>query len=425
VNADTAPISTQRGDEGATTLSTFRALRHPYFRLLWVGLAVSATGTWMQIVTLSLLVLKVTHESAFALGSVSFAQALSFFLFALFGGSVADRIDKRRLLLLTQTTSAALAILLGVLTWAGLIRFWLILVISFLNGTVLSFDQPARGALVADLVPRRDLMNAISLQSSLFSAAAVIGPALAGLGVSLVGYAGNFFLNGASFSGVLIALCVIRTSAQPGKRQPAFRAIRELLDTVRRDTVLPWVLSGYGALLFFGPSPALILPIYAIKILHVGPKWLGLLFSSIGLGSIIGALIMASLGSGARKGRLYHLGILIWVVALASFALSGWLQVSVAALLLVGIGQTFSATTTITLLQTRVPDEMRGRIMSLNTLLLMGVRPLGDFPAGALISAIGAPATVLLSAGLVGAYAAVTSLARPSLRSAWQFGFSE
>ena len=401
-----------------TTLGTFRALRDPHFRLFWLGLAVSAIGTWMQIVTLSLLVLKLTDGSAFALGSVSFAQALSFFLFALFGGSMADRIDRRRLLLFTQTSSALLAVLLGVLTWAGLIRFWLILLISFLNGTVLSFDQPARAALVADLVPRRDLMNAISLQSSVFSAAAVIGPALAGLGVGLLGYAGNFFLNAASFSGVLIALYLIRTSAQPGQRQPASRAIRELLGTVRRDSVLPWILGGYGSLLFFGPSAALILPVYAIKILHVSPQWLGLLFSAIGLGSIIGALIVASLGNGASKGHVYLFGILIWVVALASFALSGWLWVSLLALLLVGVGQSFSATTAITLLQTRVPGEMRGRIMSLNTLLLMGVRPLGDFPAGALMSSVGAPATVLVSAGLVGAYLAVTCLARPSIRSA-------
>ena len=418
MNTDAARVFAEREDERTTTLNIFRALRYPDFRLFWIGLAISAIGTWMQIVTVSLLVLELTHGSAFALGSVSLAQALSFLFFALFGGSVVDRIDKRRLLLFTQTSSATLAILLGVLTWTGLIRFWLILVVSFLNGMVLSFDQPARGALVADLVPRRDLMNAISLQSTLFSAAAVVGPALAGLGVGLVGYSGNFFLNGASFSAVLVALYIIRVPAQQASRQPPFRAIRELLDRVRRDTVLPWILSGYGALLFFGPSPALILPVYAVKILQVGPQWLGLLFSSIGVGSIIGALVVASLGDGTRRGRVYLLGILIWVVALTSFALSGWVWLSLAALLLVGVGQTFSATTTIALLQTQVPDEMRGRVMSLNTLLLMGMRPLGDFPAGALISAIGAPATVLLSAGMVGTYVAITSLVRPSIRAA-------
>jgi MFS family permease len=399
-----------------TVRDTFRALRHRDFRLLWWGLAVSAIGTWMQIVALSLLVLKLTNGSAFALGTVSLVQALSFFLFALVGGSVADRIDKRRLLLFTQSASAGLAVLLGVLTWSGHIQFWMILIIAFLNGTALSFDQPARGALVPALVPKEDLMNAVSLQSAIFNGASAIGPALAGFGVGLLGYAGNFFLNAASFLGVLIALYVMHVPAQTMHRQPALAAIRELLATVGRDSVLPWVLAGYGALLCFGPSAALILPVYAVKVLHIGPERLGLLFSSVGVGSILGALIVASLASGARKGVVYLVGVLVWVGALTSFALSTWLWVSMAALLMLGLGQTFASTATITLLQTRVPEQMRGRVMSLNTLLLMGVRPLGDFPAGALISVIGPPATVLLSAGLVGMYVAV-ALTRRAIRS--------
>jgi MFS family permease len=417
MNAKEARAFGQREREGSTACNTFRALRYRHFRILWIGLAVSAVGTWMQIVALSLLVLKITRGSAFALGTVSLVQALSFFLFALVGGSVADRIDRRRLLLFTQSSSATLAILLGILTVTGLIQFWMILAIAFLNGTVLSFDQPARGALVPALVPSKDLMNAISLQSTLFNAASAIGPALAGFGVGLVGYAGNFFLNGASFIGVLFALYVMRVPAQAIHRQPALKAIRESLATVRRDAVLPWVLAGYGALLCFGPSPALILPVYAVKVLHVGPERLGFLFSSVGAGSILGALFVASLGSGGRKGFIYLIGVLVWVGALAGFALSTWVWLSMAALLVLGVGQTFAATTTITLLQTRVPEQMRGRVISLNTLLMMGLRPLGDFPAGALISVIGAPVTVLLSAGLVGGYG-VVAVTRRSIRSA-------
>ena len=177
----------------AGAFKTFRALRHRDFRLLWVGLAVSAIGTWMQIVAGSLLVLKITHGSAFALGTVSLAQALAFLLFALVGGSVADRIDKRRLLLFTQSAAALLAILLGFLTLFGVIRPWMIFVLAFLNGTLLSFDQPARGAPVSVLVPKEDLGNAISLQSMIFNGASTLGPAWAGCGVAHVGYAGNFF----------------------------------------------------------------------------------------------------------------------------------------------------------------------------------------------------------------------------------------
>lgn len=394
----------------------FRALRHRDFRLLWIGLAVSAIGTWMQIVAQSLLVLKITQGSALALGTVSLAQALAFFLFALVGGSVADRMDKRRLLLWTQSGSAALAILMGFLALFGVIQLWMIVVIAFLNGTLLSFDQPTRGALLPVLVPKEDLGNAISLQSMIFNGASTLGPALAGFGVAKLGYAGNFFLNGASFIGVLLALYSMRVPAGRSHQQSTVQAIRTTLGTVRRDAVLPWVLSGYAALLFLGPSSALILPVYAVKILHVGPERLGLLFSAAGVGTILGALFLASLGSSPRRGLIYLTGILLWVAALTGFALSVQFWLSMIALLIFGIGQTLAGTTTITLMQTRVPEHMRGRVMSLNTLLIMGVRPLGDFPAGALIAGIGAPGTVLLGAALVGILGVRLAM-RPSVRA--------
>ena len=417
MKANATGFPTQSTQDRSKALNPFRVLRHREFRLLWVGLAISAIGTWMQIVALSLLVLKITYGSAFALGTVSLTQAFSFFFFALIGGNVADRMDKRRILLLTQSASAGLAILLGALTVAGLIQLWMILLISFLNGTLLSFDQPARGALLAELVPKDELMSAVSLQANLFSGASTVGPALGGFAVGWLGYAHNFFLNGASFVPVLVALYIMRLPDRSRQHlQSAWVMIRESLTVVQRDAVLPWVLTGYGALLCFGPSPALILPVFALKVLHVGPERLGFLFSSIGLGSIVGALILASPRSSARNGYLHLMGLLIWVGALAGFAVSALFLFSVAALFVLGIGQCFAATTSITLLQTRVPEHMRGRVMSLNTLLLMGIRPLGDFPAGALISVMGAPGTLLLCSALVGVYVAVVSLARPSIR---------
>ena len=401
--------------EPSGSLGTFRALRYRDFRLLWFGLAVSAIGTWMQIVAQSLLVLKIAHGSAFALGCVSLAQAMSFFLFALIGGSVADRVDKRRLLLFTQASSALLALLLGFLTLWGIVKLWMILVLSFLNGTLLSFDQPTRGALIPEVVPKEDLPNAISLQSMLFNGASTIGPALAGLGVAKLSYAGNFFLNGVSFLVVLVALCFVSVPMTRRRQRSTGQAIRTALVTVRRDAVLPWALSGYGAMLFFAPSLALILPVYATKVLHVGPERLGFLFSAAGVGTIVGALFLAS--SASRRGATYLSGMFVWVVALAIFAATNRFSVALSSLLVFGFGQTLTATSTITLLQTRVPDELRGRMMSLNTLLIMGVRPLGDFPAGALIGALGAPATIAVSAGLVAVYGVFVSM-RSSLRSA-------
>lgn len=417
-------------------LQTFRALRYRDYRLLWISLIVSSVGTWMQIVAQSLLILQITHGSPLALGIVSLAQATSFFLFALIGGGVADRIDKRRFLLLTQSLSMLLAFTLGILTITGLIQVWMIVIIAFCSGTVLSFDQPTRSSLVPLLVPRQDLMNAISLQSIVFNGSAVIGPALAGIAIGLLGYAGralgltgnltgyagNFFLNGVSFIGVLFVLYFIHVPKNVAdqsteKRDPLFNSIRAALGAVKRDQALPWVLSGYAALLFFGPSASLILPIFATQILHLSPFQLGLLFSASGLGTLIGALTVASLGDFQYKGALLLTSLLLWTGSLVLFAFSRVLWLSLLALILFGISQNGVGATIITLAQLRVPPQMRGRVMSLNTLLIMGVRPLGDFPAGALIALIGGPLTVIISALIVGSYSVYLLIARPTIRS--------
>jgi MFS family permease len=353
--------------------------------MLWAGLAVSAVGTWMQIVALSLLVLDLTHGSAAALGAVSLVQALSFLFFSAVGGSAADRFDKRRLLLLTQSIMMGLALLLGMLTAAGMIRFWMIPLFVLGSSAALSFDQPARNALAASLVPKEYLMNAVALQSAVFNGASILGPALAGLALSRIGYSGNFFLNAASYSAVLAALLLLRASSPQETARPVARlwdSVREALRYVRQDAVLPSVVSAYGALLFFGPSAALMVPWFARQVLRVGPGQLGLLFSAVGAGTVFSALIIATVGDLRYKTRLVFGSILLWMMALVVFGLSGSLLVSVPALFILGAAQNAAGATTITLLQTRVPPEMRGRAMGLNTLLIMCVRPLGDFPAG-------------------------------------------
>ncbi|HLY15819.1 MAG TPA: MFS transporter [Bryobacteraceae bacterium] len=398
-----------------------RALRHRDFRLLWASLFISATGTWMQILANSLLVLHLTGGSSLALGTVSLTQALSFFLFAPLGGTVADRLDKRRLLLITQGILLLLAVTLGLLTLFGWIRFWMIVVLVFCGGAILSFDQPARNALVPSLVPPADLMNAVSLQSIIFSGAATFGPALAGVAVVRIGYAGNFFLNAASYLPVMLALWGLPPVDEPrarAPREPLWTSMRTMLGAAARDAALPGIIAGYGALLFLGPSPAVMLPIFALRVLHLSAPRMGFLFSAVGVGTILGGLAVASLGDYCRKGQLFLGAVLVWSAALGAFAASKQAAVSVGALLILGAAQTAAAATAITLMQTRVPANMRGRIMSLNTLLVMGVRPLGDFPAGALISLMGGPWTAGLSAALTGAYALFLAVRRPRLRSA-------
>jgi MFS family permease len=416
---------------------TFRALHYRNFRLLWISLVVSSVGTWLQIVTQSLLVLQIAHGSSIALGAVSLAQAASFFLFAFIGGSIADQADKRRFLLITQSLSMLLAFILGLLTITGVVQVWMIVILAFCSGTVLSFDQPARNSLIPLLVPSEDLMNAVSLQSIVFNGSAFVGPTLAGvlieilsaldskLGMpknSLFPYAGNFFLNAISFLGVLVVLYLLRlpkeaTELSTAKRGPLLASIGASLGAVKRDAVLPWILSGYGALLFFGPSNTLILPIFGTQILHLSPTQLGLLFSATGLGTIVGSLAVASLGDFQHKGTLLLTSLLLWTASILVFAISQIFWLSLLALLFFGIAQNGVGATTITLLQTRVPPQMRGRAMSLNTLLVMGIRPLGDFPASILISLIGGPFTVLFCGSLVGAYTLYLLLARLAIRN--------
>jgi MFS family permease len=383
---------------------TFGALRNRDFRLIWSGLAVSAVGTWMQIVAQSLLVLQLTHSSAIALGTVALTQAIAFLLFAPVGGSFADRQDKRRILLITQTLMMGLALLLGGLTASGLIRFWMIPLTAFAAGATLSFDQPARGALVAALVPREDLMNAISLQSAVFNGASLLGPVLAGFALSAIGYAGNFFLNAASYLAVLVALFFIRDPEAHGVSEAGrglLDSAREVLRLVRHDAVLPGVLSAYAALLFCGPSVALMAPLFARQVLHAGPSQLGILFAASGCGTVFSALMMASLGDFPHKARLLFGSVLLWTVALTAFGLSFGPRLALLALFVLGAAQNTAGSAAVTLLQTRVPPDMRGRAMSLNTLLIMCVRPLGDFPASVAISRLGLEHALFVSAAIV------------------------
>jgi MFS family permease len=396
--------------EAAGRGGPFRVLRHPDFRLLWFGLLGSAVGTWMQIVAQALLVLELSHGSAIALGVVSLAQALAFFSFSLFGGAVADRVDKRRLLLTTQTLCMGFAALLGVLTWLHVVEVWMVVVLAFLQGVALSFDQPTRAALVPELVPKEELLNAVSLQSIVFTGASTVGPALAGLGLPVIGYAGIFFVNAISYLAILGALFAIRPPTATGlTRTPSPRAIADGLAAVRADAALPWLLVVYGALLFFGPSPALLLPVMGTRVLHLGSARLGILFAASGAGTVIGGLGLAASVNPSRKARILLASALLWAFSFVGLAASRSFAPALASLLFIGVFQVGVSATMITLLQTRVPRQMSGRVMSMNTLLIMGVRPLGDFFAAAVIGRFGAPFTATASAALVASMALVVA----------------
>src|SRR5580698_3194370 len=288
---------------------TFRALRHRHYRILWIGMLASALGTWMQIVAQSLLVLRLSGNSAIALGTVSLAQASAFFLFAPLGGTFADRHDKRRLLFRTQILLMVSAFTLAGLTATGTVRLWMVVVIAFTSGALLSFDQPARAALLPLLAPPEDLINAISLQTLAFNAASIAGPPLGGAVAAAVGLAGDFALNGCSYLAVIVSLFLLPagvTASHSGSSGPSrtWSAVREMLAVIQKQPAVSAAVLVYAVLLFVAPSQALLVPIFVTSILHGGAAQLGFLFAASGIGTVAGSLFVASFGHYQRKGRL-------------------------------------------------------------------------------------------------------------------------
>ncbi len=380
----------------------------------------SALGTWMQIVAQSLLVLQLTGNSALALGTVSLAQASAFFLFAPLGGTFADRHDKRRLLFRTQTLLMLSAFTLAALTATGTVRLWMVVVLAFTSGVLLSFDQPARAALLPLLAPPEDLANAISLQALVFNAASIAGPPLGGAVAAVAGLAGDFALNGCSYAGVIVALLLLppeSTAPQAGSpgRSPTWSAVREMLAVIRKQPAVSAAVMVYAVLLFVAPSQALLVPLFIANVLHRGAAQLGLLFGASGIGTVLGSLFVARFGDSHRRGRLLVSANAAWVIALAVFALTRSFASSFVMLLLMAAAQSVFSTLVITLMQGSVEAKMRGRIMSLNTLLNMGVRPLGDFPVSVASSFFGIANAALLSAAVVAVAGLLVFSFRPTI----------
>jgi MFS family permease len=380
----------------------------------------SALGTWMQIVAQSLLVLRLSGNSALALGTVSLAQASAFFLFAPMGGAFADRHDKRRILFRTQTLLMLSAFTLAGLTATGTVRLWMVVVLAFTSGMLLSFDQPARAALLPLLAPPEDLTNAISLQTLVFNAASIAGPPLGGAVAAVAGLAGDFALNGCSYLAVIVSLlllpphAIVSPSGSPGSSR-TWSAVREMLAVVSKRPAVSAAVLVYAVLLFVAPSQSLLVPLFIADILHGGAARLGFLFAASGIGTVLGSLFVASIGDYQRKGRLLVSANAAWVIALAIFALSRTFAASFAMLALMAAAQSVFSTLVITLMQGAVEAKMRGRIMSLNTLLIMGVRPLGDFPVSVATSFFGIANAALLAAAVVALAGALAFSLRPTV----------
>jgi len=361
-----------------------RALRNPNFRFFWSGNFLSNIGTWMQNVAQGWLVLTLT-DSAFWLGVVGFAGAIPFLIFMLFGGVIADRVDKRRLLLVTQTVMMLLAFVLAGLAYFKVITVWEVVVLAFLNGTAMAMNNPSYQAMVPKLVAREDLTNAIALNSAQFNMSRILGPTLGGYAMAVFGVAGNFFLNGLSFVAVLFALTRIRYPEETLQRHEGlFDSLVSGFRYVRSQPqmyVLMWMI----ALSSFLSIPFLtFIPFFARNQLRVGESGLGLLLAASGTGAVLGAVTVAWKGAMRHRGRIIAFCGAAVMAVVVVFCYSQSFLLSECCMFFEGYGMILTISSVNVAMQHLSSDAMRGRVMSIYGTAFLGLPPLGALLAGEL-----------------------------------------
>lgn len=378
-----------------------RALRHRNYRIYYFGMLVSFTGTWMQSVAQSWLIYRLTG-SAWLLGLVGFAGQVPVFLLAPLGGVMADRHSRLRIIIITQTLAMLQAFALAVLTIGGGVSVQAVFSLAILLGVVNAFDLPARQSFMVELVGKEDLMNAIALNSSMIQASRVLGPALAGLLVGWLGEGPCFLINGISYLAVIAGLFAIRvTRERVGPIDgTALSHLTEGLDYVRRTKPVRALLLLVAFVSIFGLPHIVLMPIFASDVLKGGPRALGMLLGASGVGALGAGLTLAARRNVEGLGRVVALSVAALGSMLVLFSLSRNLIVSTVLLVPVGFSLLLQMSASNTLVQTMVPDRMRGRLMSFYAMSLMGMAPFGSLLAGTLASRIGAPATVAAGGAL-------------------------
>lgn len=398
--------------------NVFRTLRYRNYRLFFGGQLISLIGTWMQQVALTWLVYRLTN-SALLLGVVGFASQMPTFLFGPFAGVLADRMNRHRIIILTQTLSMVQAAVLSVLTFTGHIEVWHIIMLSFFLGLVNAFDMPTRQSFVLDMIENReDLGNAIALNSSMFNGARLIGPSIAGLVIAALGEGLCFLLNAISYLAVIIALLAMKVSRQQSspERPGVFAEFREGFGYVTRSVPIRSILLLIVVVSTMGLQYTILMPIFARDILRGGPNTLGFLMGATGVGAVIGALVLASRKTVRGLARWIPMAAGTFGVGLVGFALSKDFALSLVLLLVTGFGMMVQLASSNTILQTIVDDDKRGRVMSFYVMSFMGVAPFGSLLAGALASEFGAPATLVVSGFVCMVGAVIFATRLPGIR---------
>src|SRR6188768_3835429 len=369
---------------GITWRHTFRALRHRNYRLFFWGQLVSLTGTWMQQTAMSWYVYQITN-SKFLLGVVAAVGSAPMMVSSIWGGALADLYPKRSILVATQAAQMICAFLLAAGVWLGFATTPFIIIVAALNGISMGFDMPARQAFTVEMTSREDLLNAISLNSSIVNGARVVGPSVAGLMIGAVGVAMCFFLNGLSFIAVIAGLWMMRLPIF-GRKTHAVSAGEHAWEGILYSIKHPRVrtiLLLFLAVGVFGWSYAVLMPAFARDVLGRGANGYGILMSASGTGALVGALLVATYGHLFTARRLALGGVWLFSIALLALSLSRNFYVALGFLLVAGFGMLLFFSTSNTVLQTIVPDEMRGRVMGVWSLVFGAMIPLGSLEVGA------------------------------------------
>lgn len=368
---------------------------------MWFGACMSSIGTWMQIVAQGWLIYAKTH-SAFYLALDQFLAGIPIFLFSLIGGVVADRFERRKILLASQVVQMASATILAILVATGLVHVWHILCLSFVSGFAQAFGGPAYQALIPTLVDREDMPNAIALNSIQFNMAVTIGPSLAGQALAKLGETWCFGLNAVSFLAPIISLVVITTRFQPEKTtESIFTSLKQGIKFVRQQGSMEALVVLAFCMTALSMPMRTYIPVFVKDIFHRGPKTYGDLLSLMGIGSICGSLIVASLGSIRHKGRFALAGLIVLGFGIAGFSLSRSLPLSYAALVLVGTSMMAVFATVTSLVQLITTNEMRGRVMSVYNCAFRGGMPMGNLVSGWLVPLFTAPVVLGVNGGLL------------------------
>ncbi len=388
--------SSQETSEKSKIPNTFRALKHRNFRLFFAGQFISLTGTWMQSVAQSWLVYQLTG-SVVLLGMIGFAGQIPVFFIAPFGGAIADRFNRRKILVITQSIAMLTAFVLAVLTLTGNIQVWHLFVLAVCFGLANAFDIPTRQAFVSDMVAREDLLNAIALNSSMFNGARIVGPAIAGILVASVGEGWCFFGNAVSYIAVISGILLMKITPVVRERKGSTLSnIAEGFSFVAKTPPIRGLLLLLGLISLMGMPYAVLMPIFAKEILGGGSQTLGLLMGASGAGALVAALILASRKEVFGLGRWVAFASVGFGIALILFSFSTYFWLSLILLVPVGFSMMTQMSSSNTLIQAMIPDELRGRVMSVYSMMFMGMAPLGALLAGTLAGIIGAPETVAL-----------------------------